>query len=168
MAKRALALEMKVLGFDPFLSRERAQELGIELVDTVAAISVGMKDGEVLVDLDYDEDSTCEVDMNFVVTGKDLFIEVQGTAERQAFSEEDLKRMTEGAKSAIRQLRQIQLSTLVSRWPAWPSWSSGCSRRRTAARRTSGSPAPWIPFRGGCFSRWWWRAARQVRASSIG
>jgi ribonuclease PH len=59
---------------------------GKALVDTVAAVSVGMKDGNVLVDLDYSEDSTCEVDMNFVVTGSGGFVEVQGTAERKARS----------------------------------------------------------------------------------
>ena len=46
------------------------------LIDTVAAVSVGMKNGEVLVDLDYNEDSSCDVDMNFVVTGRGGFVEV--------------------------------------------------------------------------------------------
>ncbi len=50
--------------------------------DTVAAVSVGLCDGKALVDLDYEEDSTCDVDMNFVVTGAGRFVEVQGTAER--------------------------------------------------------------------------------------
>jgi ribonuclease PH len=81
-------------------------------IDTVAAISVGMKDGEVLVDLDYDEDSTCEVDMNFVMTGKGLFVEVQGTAEKTAFSEQQLQAMTAGAKAAIEKIKQIQLQAL--------------------------------------------------------
>jgi ribonuclease PH len=82
------------------------------LVDTVSAVSVGMKNGEVLVDLDYDEDSTCDVDMNFVVTGKGLFVEVQGTAEKQAFSKDDLDRMTSGALSATSEIREIQLQTI--------------------------------------------------------
>lgn len=84
------------------------------LVDTVAAVSVGMKDRKVLVDLDYNEDSSCEVDMNFVVTGKDNFVEVQGTAERGAFTKSELDSMTDGAMKAIRQLRAIQFATLES------------------------------------------------------
>ena len=66
-----------------------------------------------LVDLDYNEDSSCDVDMNFVITGKGHFVEVQGTAERQAFSKADLDRMTDGAvvlprksdKCSIKRLR---------------------------------------------------------------
>ena len=61
-------------------------------VDTVQAVSVGMSEGRVLVDLNYEEDSSCDVDMNFVRTGKGLFVEVQGTAERKPFSEDDLSK----------------------------------------------------------------------------
>jgi ribonuclease PH len=77
-------------------------------IDTVAAVSVGMKEGGVLVDLDYNEDSACEVDMNFVVTGQDGFVEVQGTAERKAFTKRDLDAMTDGAVVAIQQIRAAQ------------------------------------------------------------
>ncbi len=81
-------------------------------VDTVQAISVGLKDGKVLVDLDYDEDSSCDVDMNFVRTGSGLFVEVQGTAERKPFSEDDLKRMMAGAHIGLDSLRAHQIQTL--------------------------------------------------------
>ena len=81
-------------------------------IDTVQAISVGLKDGKVLVDLDYDEDSTCDVDMNFVRTGSGLFVEVQGTAERKPFSEEDLKAMMVGAHKGLDSLRAHQIETL--------------------------------------------------------
>jgi ribonuclease PH len=84
----------------------------LPIIDTVAAVSVGMKKGQVLVDLDYNEDSSCDVDMNFVVTGKGKFVEVQGTAERDPFSEEDLKGMMVGAKKAIAEIHEIQLKTL--------------------------------------------------------
>lgn len=94
------------------LSRE-GKLAGKAWIDTVAAVSVGMKEGEVLVDLDYNEDSGCDVDMNFVVTGTGLFVEVQGTAERKAFSEEDLKRMTAGARGAIERIGETQKSALV-------------------------------------------------------
>lgn len=81
-------------------------------LDTVAAISVGIKDGEVLVDLDYNEDSQCDVDMNFVATGSGMLIEVQGTAEKKAFSKEDLDRMTASAFSGLEQLKALQVRTL--------------------------------------------------------
>ena len=81
-------------------------------IDTVSAISVGIKDGQVLVDLDYNEDSSCEVDMNFVVTGNGNFVEVQGTAERQAFTKADLDRMTDGAVNACTEIRKIQIRAL--------------------------------------------------------
>lgn len=82
------------------------------LVDSVSAISVGIQNGAVLVDLDYKEDSSCDVDMNFVVTGKGLFVEVQGTAERQAFSKADLDGMTEAAIQATTEIRKIQEQAL--------------------------------------------------------
>ena len=85
------------------------------LTDSVAAISVGICDGQVLVDLDYNEDSSCEVDMNFVVTGDDLFVEIQGTAEKGAFSSAQMDAMREGAVEAIRELRGIQERALGAR-----------------------------------------------------
>ncbi len=84
------------------------------LTDSVAAVSVGMKAGEVLVDLDYNEDSSCDVDMNFVVTGQGLFVEVQGTAEKTAFSQDQLTRMTHGALTAIEELKKIQIAAAAS------------------------------------------------------
>lgn len=85
---------------------------GKAFIDTVSAISIGMKEGQVLTDLDYNEDSSCDVDMNFVVTGKGLFVEVQGTAEKVAFSEKDLAAMTQAAKAATQQLREIQMTAV--------------------------------------------------------
>lgn len=78
-------------------------------VDTVSAISVGLLGSEVLVDLDYVEDSGCDVDMNFVVTGKGLFVELQGTGEKRSFSKADMDRMTDGALGAIEKIRAQQL-----------------------------------------------------------
>jgi ribonuclease PH len=82
------------------------------LTDTVSAVSVGICGGEVLVDLDYEEDSSCEVDMNFVITGDDLFVEIQGTAERGAFSAAQMDAMRAGALEATRALRGIQEQAL--------------------------------------------------------
>jgi ribonuclease PH len=84
-------------------------------VDTVAAISVGMKDGEILVDLDYNEDSSCDVDMNFVATGLGQLIEVQGTAEKQSFTQESLFQMLGCGMKAMAEIRQIQIQTLKDR-----------------------------------------------------
>jgi ribonuclease PH len=80
--------------------------------DSVQAISVGLRDGKAFVDLDYDEDSACDVDMNFVRTGAGLFVEIQGTAEKKAFSEADLKLMMEGAKMGLDRLRDVQTGYL--------------------------------------------------------
>ena len=76
----------------------------IPLTDYVAAISVGIVDGEALLDLAYEDDSRAEVDMNIVKTGKGKFIEVQGTAEGQPFDRDALNRLLELADHGIRQL----------------------------------------------------------------
>ncbi len=81
-------------------------------VDTVSAISIGIKDQQVLVDLDYNEDSSCDVDMNFVSTGAGQLIEVQGTAEKQSFSPEQLMSMMSHAIQAMSQIRSIQMDVL--------------------------------------------------------
>ncbi len=82
------------------------------LHDFVAAVSVGMHGGRVLVDLDYAEDSTCETDMNVVMTGSGGFVEVQGTAEGAPFSQQDLDAMLAAARSAIAALVQRQRGAL--------------------------------------------------------
>lgn len=70
----------------------------------VAAVSVGVVDGEVLLDLEYVEDSRAEVDANFVMTGDGRFVEVQGSAEGGPFSREEFDRMSELAGQGIDQL----------------------------------------------------------------
>ena len=76
--------------------------------DYVAATSVGIVDGEPMLDLAYTEDSTAEVDMNLVKTGGGLFIEVQGTAESLPFGREGLNRLLDLGDNGIRQLIAIQ------------------------------------------------------------
>jgi ribonuclease PH len=80
--------------------------------DFVAAVSVGMHGGRVLVDLDYAEDSTCETDMNVVMTGSGGFVEIQGTAEGAPFRREDLDAMLAAARAAIAQLVDRQRAAL--------------------------------------------------------
>jgi ribonuclease PH len=83
--------------------------------DAVAAISVGIHDGTALLDLDYAEDSSCETDMNVVMTGSGHFVEVQGTAERAAFSRAEMDALLELATKGIRDLVQAQKAALESR-----------------------------------------------------
>lgn len=80
------------------------------LLDSVAAISVGVVSGSPVLDLDYKEDSAAEVDMNVVMTGSGKFIEVQGTAEGVPFDQQTLNAMLELAKSGIRTLTALQTS----------------------------------------------------------
>jgi ribonuclease PH len=80
-------------------------------VDTVSAISLGIVKGEVLTDLDYNEDSGCDADTNFVVTGSGKLVEVQGTAEHAPFSPEKLLELTTAAIRANATLKQAQLET---------------------------------------------------------
>jgi ribonuclease PH len=78
----------------------------------VAAISVGVMDGHVRLDLDYDEDSTADVDMNVVATGDGELVEVQGTAEGKPFHRELLDRMLDAAVEGVLQLRDLQAGAL--------------------------------------------------------
>jgi len=82
--------------------------------DSVAAVSVGIIDGKVLLDLSYEEDSRADVDMNFVMTGSGKFVEVQGTAESVPFTTKQMQRMTEIAQEGIRELLKAQKKVLAS------------------------------------------------------
>jgi ribonuclease PH len=74
----------------------------------VAALSVGIYDGEPVLDLDYAEDSSADTDMNIVMTEHGGFIEIQGTAEKSTFSRQDLDKMLDLAKKGIEQLVVMQ------------------------------------------------------------
>jgi len=78
------------------------------LLDSVAAISVGIVDGRVVLDLPYEEDARADVDMNIVATGRGRFVEVQGTAENGTFAAADLTQMTEMAQRAIALITDVQ------------------------------------------------------------
>ncbi len=84
----------------------------IPIKDSVAAISVGKVDGEVLLDLDYEEDSKAEVDMNVVMTGGGKFVEIQGTAEGGVFTKKEMDRLTKVAQGGIKILTRIQKKSL--------------------------------------------------------
>src|SRR3954463_3815448 len=74
------------------------------LTDTIAAVSVGIVDGEALLALDYSEDSTAEVDMNVAMTGAGRLVEVQATAEGEAFSREELDALLDLAAGGIEEI----------------------------------------------------------------
>lgn len=80
----------------------------------VAAISVGIYKGEPVADLDYPEDSAAETDMNVVMTDTGKIIEIQGTAEGEPFSFDEMNAMVELAKHAIRELNDIQKEALIA------------------------------------------------------
>ncbi|MFP2906780.1 ribonuclease PH [Pyxidicoccus sp. 3LFB2] len=78
----------------------------------LAAVSVGVVKGEVRVDLDYDEDSTADVDLNLVATADGRMVELQGTAEHQLFDKKTLDAMVDGGLAAIQQLVAAQAKVL--------------------------------------------------------
>ena len=84
----------------------------IPVGDYVSAVSVGVVDKKIYLDLDYEEDSNAEVDMNFVMTGKGLFIEVQGTAEEVPFSRDLLNKITDVAVQGITEITKKQVEVL--------------------------------------------------------
>ncbi|MGB3412595.1 MAG: ribonuclease PH [Microthrixaceae bacterium] len=80
----------------------------VPLLDELAAISVGVVNGEPCLDLPYSEDSKADTDMNVVMTGRGLFVEVQGTAEGAPFSREELDTLVQLAEGGIRQIHELQ------------------------------------------------------------
>jgi len=98
-AVRSLQYE-KVLNEDPVNS-------------PIASVSVGIYKGTAVLDLDYEEDSNAETDMNVVMNGEGKFIEVQGTAEGHAFTNQELNEMLELAKKGITELFEIQNNALA-------------------------------------------------------
>jgi ribonuclease PH len=84
------------------------------LTGQVAAVSVGLAGGQILLDLDYVEDSSADVDFNVVMTSEDRFVEVQGTAEHQAFDRTQMNQMIDLAAAGIRQLFEIQRKAIES------------------------------------------------------
>jgi len=78
------------------------------LLDYVAAVSVGVVKGELLLDLNYEEDSSADVDMNIAMTGSGKFVELQGTAEEKPFDKNELQGLIDLAEKGIRELITVQ------------------------------------------------------------
>lgn len=102
----ALALACRKLVKQGMLTRS-------PILSEVAAVSVGILDGTPLLDLAYAEDSTAEVDMNIVCTGAGKFIEIQGTAEREPFTREQMSEMLALAEKGINELFAVQRAALA-------------------------------------------------------
>jgi ribonuclease PH len=86
----------------------------VPIVDEIAAISVGIIDGQPRLDLDYDLDVNAEVDMNVVMSGRGLFIEVQGTAEKAPFARGELDQLLDLATKGISELHELQREAVAS------------------------------------------------------
>jgi ribonuclease PH len=97
------------------ISRIPGLQTSAAIRDCVAAISVGVVQGHALLDLNYAEDSTAEVDMNIVMTGSGEFVEVQGTAEQVPFSRARLDALLAVAETGIRRLVGLQRRALEAR-----------------------------------------------------
>ena len=111
----ALGLALQKLVNDGILQK-------LPLKDYVAATSVGVVDGKLLLDLIYEEDFHAQVDMNLVQTGNGQLVEVQGTAEGNPFGKDDFYRLVDLASHGVRQLIEIQktLIHLSTERPATP------------------------------------------------
>jgi ribonuclease PH len=89
----------------------------IPIKNYVSAVSVGLLNGKVLLDLNYEEDSACGTDMNFVMTDRNEFVEMQGTAEGAPFSRDQVNAMTDAAALGCKQLFLKQSEIVASFYP---------------------------------------------------
>lgn len=106
--------------------RERLPDPAVyPLRDSVAAVSVGLVDGEYCLDLNYELDVAAEVDLNVIMTGRGQFVELQGCGEEATFSEEQLQQLVSLAKQGIGELSRRQRETLGHDWP----WTDGAASR---------------------------------------
>ena len=121
LGERTLWLDCDVLQADggtrcaaisgAYVAAQRALDrlgLGRTLIDSVAAVSVGLVDGVPLLDLDYSEDSTAEVDVNVVMSGDGRLIEVQATAEGERYSRDQLDELLDLAAAGIEEIAEAQ------------------------------------------------------------
>ena len=105
-----VALYMALAGL---VDKDYIHEIPIE--DSLAAVSVGILEGEPVMDLDFAEDSSAEVDMNVVMTGAGNLVEVQATAEKAVFSRDMLDRLLDLATGGIERILAEQLKVIGSR-----------------------------------------------------
>jgi ribonuclease PH len=117
------------------------------LREAVAAISLGVHGGRILLDLDYSEDSTADVDLNVVGTSSGRFVEIQGTAEKEPFDEDELGRLLAASRKGLSVLFAAQRAALLGRIPdEWllglklaPPAQAAAKKSRSARARRGGS-----------------------------
>jgi ribonuclease PH len=112
---RTAAITGSYVALADAVGKVAAIKAGTALRDCVAAISVGVVKGTPMLDLNYGEDSTADVDMNVVMTGAGEFVEVQGTAEHTPFDRRGLDALLALAESGIKRLVDLQRRALASR-----------------------------------------------------
>ena len=100
------------LALDKLLTEKKLEKDPV--FKSVAAVSVGIVNGEVLLDLNYQEDSIAEVDMNVVMTSDDEFCEIQGTAEKGFFTSQQLQKLITLAQGGIKKLINLQNQIISS------------------------------------------------------
>jgi ribonuclease PH len=107
-----VALVDALKGWQPHLLKS-----GQLLKDSVAAVSAGIVQGQLLLDLSYAEDSQAEVDLNVALTGSGRFVEIQGTGENNTFTRKELEDLLRLARVGVEQLTQLQRKALGRDWP---------------------------------------------------
>ena len=110
------------------------------LREAVAAVSLGVARGRVLLDLDYAEDSTADVDLNVVGTSSGRFVEIQGTAEREPFDEEQLARLLAASRKGLAALFAAQRAALLGRLPQ--DWLAALAPPAPTARAQASAKKP--------------------------
>ena len=113
---RTLSISGAFIALVDALRKKLPRNSELPIRDSVAAISAGIVDGRVVLDLDYREDSAAAVDMNVVMTGAGQFVEVQGTGEEATFSDKQLHALLKLARGGIRELTAIQRKALGKSW----------------------------------------------------
>jgi ribonuclease PH len=99
------------------IKKDLPGEIADVLTDSVAAVSVGLVDGEERLDLEYVEDRDAEVDLNLVMTGSGKYIEVQGTGEEATFTRKQLDALLELGAAGVAQITKLQKQSLGKAWP---------------------------------------------------
>jgi ribonuclease PH len=114
---RTLAITGAQIALIDALRAKLSAKTRLPMRGSIAAVSVGIVDGQPMLDLDYKEDSSASVDMNVVMTGTGKFVEIQGTGEEATFSDKQLGAMLKLARQGIQRLTQLQKNALGRRWP---------------------------------------------------
>jgi ribonuclease PH len=99
------------------IRHELPNPAALPLIDSVAAVSVGVVAGKPTLDLDYEQDVAASVDMNVVMTGGGRFVELQGTGEEATFTDDELAALIALARRGIAQITQAQKAALGRQWP---------------------------------------------------